>query len=88
MSAQATPAEKATRKSIHDELVVQIHALEEQMTKLKAIAESAKADAELAAIASLGTAKRVLDLKALDLRTVGNRVPAHEGEHRKPPSGV
>jgi hypothetical protein len=77
MSAQATLAVKRARTLMHDELVAQIHALEGQMAKLKAIAESAKADAELAAIASLGTVKRALDLKVLDLRTVGETALQH-----------
>jgi hypothetical protein len=71
MSMQATVTVKAARKVVDDEVESQIHTFEAQVATLKAKAESAKADAQLAAIANLATAKRVLDAKVAELKSAG-----------------
>ena len=71
MNAQATVTMKAARKAVYDKVEAQIHTFGAQFATLKANAESAKADAELAAIANLATAKRVLDAKVAELKVAG-----------------
>jgi hypothetical protein len=68
MNTQATATVNAARKAMYDKIDSQIHMVEAQLATLKATAESAKADAELKAIASLVSAKRALDQKVLDLK--------------------
>jgi hypothetical protein len=68
MSTQANVAVNAARKAVYDKVESQIHAFEAQLATLKAKAESAKADAELKAIADLLTAKRTLDQKVAELK--------------------
>jgi hypothetical protein len=57
---------------VYDKVESQIHAFEAQVATLKAKAESAKADAQLAAIANLATAKRALDEKVAELKNAGD----------------
>ena len=71
MTTQATVAANAARKAVYDKVESQIHAFEAQLATLKAKAESAKADAELKAIANLVRAKRMLDQKVADLKKTG-----------------
>jgi len=71
MNTQATVTVKVARKAVYDKVESQIHAFEAQLATLKARAESAKADAQLAAIANLVTAKRVLDAKVAELKSAG-----------------
>ena len=71
MNAQATVTVKAARKAVYDKVESQIHTFEAQVATLTAKAESAKADAELTAIANLATAKRTLDEKVAELKTAG-----------------
>jgi hypothetical protein len=71
MNTQATVTVKLARKAVYDKIESQIHAFEAQVATLKAKAESAKADAELAAIANLATAKRALDEKVAELKNAG-----------------
>jgi outer membrane murein-binding lipoprotein Lpp len=71
MNTQATATVKAARKAVYDKVESQIHTFEAQVATLKAKAESAKADAGLAAIANLATAKRVLDAKVAELKSAG-----------------
>lgn len=71
MSTQANVAVNAARKAVYDKVDSQIHTFEAQLATLKAKAESAKADAELKAIANLVTAKRTLDQKVAELRKAG-----------------
>ena len=71
MNTQATVTVKAARKAVYDKVESQIHTFEARVATLKAKAESAKADAELTAIANLATAKRVLDAKVAELRSAG-----------------
>jgi len=68
MSTQANVAVNAARKAVYDKVDSQIHTYEAQLARLKAKAESAKADAELKAIANLVTAKRTLDQKVAELK--------------------
>ena len=68
MSTQANVAVNAARKAVYDKVDSQIHTFEAQLATLKAKAESAKADAELKAIAHLVTAKRTLDLNVAELK--------------------
>jgi len=68
MSTQANVAVNAARKAVYDKVDSQIHTYEAQLATLKAKAESAKADAELKAIANLVTAKRTLDQKVAELK--------------------
>ena len=71
MSTQANVAVNAARKAVYDKVDSQIHTFEAQLATLKAKAESAKADAELKAIANLVTARRTLDQKVADLKKTG-----------------
>lgn len=71
MTTQANVAVNAARKAVYDRVESQIHSFEARVATLKAKAESAKADAELAAIANLATAKRALDLKVAELKSAG-----------------
>jgi hypothetical protein len=71
MSTQATVTVNAARKAVYDKIESQIHMFEGQLAMLKAKAESAKADAELKAIANLVTAKRALDQKVAELKKAG-----------------
>src|ERR1700730_16838432 len=71
MNTQATVAVTAARKAVYDKVDSQIHTFEAQLATLKAKAESAKANAELKAIANLATAKVTLDQKVRELKTAG-----------------
>jgi NAD(P)H-binding len=71
MNTQGTVAVNASRKAVYDKVESQIHTFEAQLATLKAKAESAKADAELKAIANLVTAKRTLDQKVAELKIAG-----------------
>ena len=71
MNTQATVTVKAARKAVYDKVESQIHTFEAQVATLKAKADSAEADAELAAIANLVTAKRALDEKVAELKNAG-----------------
>ena len=71
MNTQATLAVSAARKAVYDKVESQIHTFEAQMATLRANAQSAKADAELAAIANLATAKFALDEKVAELKNAG-----------------
>jgi hypothetical protein len=71
MSTQTNVAVNAARKAVYDKVESQIHTFEAQLATLKAKADSAKADAELKAIASLVTAKRTLDQKVAELKNAG-----------------
>ena len=71
MSTQVTVTVNAARKAVYDKIESQIHMFEGQLATLKAKAESAKADAELKAIANLVTAKRALDQKVVELKKAG-----------------
>ena len=71
MNTQATVTVKAARAAVYDKVASQIHTFEAQVATLKAKAESAKADAELAALANLATAKRVLEAKVAELKGAG-----------------
>jgi len=71
MNTQATITAKAARKAVYDKIESQIHTFEAQVATLRAKAESAKADAQLTAIANLATAKRALDEKAAELKNAG-----------------
>lgn len=68
MNTQATATLNAARKAVYDKIESEIHMVEAQLATLKAKAESAKADAELKAIANLVSAKQALDQKVLDLK--------------------
>ena len=72
MKTQATVTVNAARKAVYDKIESQIHMFEGQLATLKAKAESAKADAELKAIANLVTAKRALDQKVVELKKAGD----------------
>jgi hypothetical protein len=71
MNTQAHGAVNAGRKAVYDKVESQIHTFEAQLASLKAKAESAKADAELKAIANLVAAKRALDQKVVELKKAG-----------------
>ena len=71
MKTQAQVAVNAGQKAVYDKVESQIHTFEAQLAALKAAAESAKADAELKAIANLVTVKRTLDRKAVELKQAG-----------------
>ena len=71
MNTQATVAVNAARKAVYDTLESQIHTFEAQLATLTAKAESAKANAELKAIAKLATTKVALDQKVRELQTAG-----------------
>jgi hypothetical protein len=76
MSTQADVAVNAARKAVYDKVDSQIHTFDAQLATLKAKAESAKADAELKAIANLATAKRTLDQKVAELKKAGEAAAA------------
>lgn len=71
MNTKATVAVNAARKAVYDKVESQVHAFEAQLATLKAKAESAKADAQLKAIANLAASKRTLDQKVAELRKAG-----------------
>ena len=71
MNTKATVAVNAARKAVYDKVESQVHAFEAQLATLKANAESAKADAQLKAIANLAASKRTLDQKVAELRKAG-----------------
>ena len=71
MTTQASVAVTAARKAVYDKVESQIHTFEAQVATLRAKAESAKADAELKAIADLMTAKRTLHKKVILLKIAG-----------------
>jgi hypothetical protein len=71
MNTQGTVAVNAARKAVYDKMESQIHTFEAQLATLKAKAESARADAQLKAIANLVTAKRTLDQKVVELKNAG-----------------
>ena len=71
MNVQANVTMNAARKAVYDKAESQIHSFDAQLATLKAKAESAKADAELKAIANLVVAKRTLDKKVAELKTAG-----------------
>jgi hypothetical protein len=71
MSTQATVTVNATRRAVYDKFESQIHMFEGQLAMLKAKAESAKADAELEAIAYLLSTKRVLARQVAELKKAG-----------------
>ena len=71
MNMQANVTVNAARKAVYDKVESQIHTIDAQLATLKAKAESAKADAELKAIANLVVAKRTLDKKVAELKTAG-----------------
>jgi hypothetical protein len=71
MHTQGTVAVNAARKAVYDKVSSQIHTFEAQLATLKAKAESAKADAEIKAIANLATAKVALDRKVGELKKTG-----------------
>ncbi len=68
MTTQTTVAVNAARKAVYDKFESQIHMFEANLATVKAKAETAKADAELKAIAKLATAKVALDQKAAELK--------------------
>ena len=72
MNTQPTVTAKVARKAVYDKIESQIHTFEAQVATLRAKAESAKADAQLAAIANLATAKRALDEKVAELKNAGD----------------
>ena len=71
MTTQGTVAVNAARKAVYDKVDSQIHTFEAQLATLKAKAESAKADAEVKAIANLAIAKVTLDRKVAELKKTG-----------------
>jgi len=71
MKTQGYVAVAAARKAAYDKVESQIQTFDAQLATLKAKAESAKADAELKAIASLATTKLALDKKVRALKTAG-----------------
>ena len=77
MNTQTHVAVNAARKAVYDKVESQIHTIDAQLATLKAKAESAKADAELKAIANLATAKRTLDQKVVELKTAGEAAFEH-----------
>ena len=72
MNTQATVTVKAARNAAYDKIESQIHTFEAQVATLRAKAESTKADAQLAAIANLATAKRALDETVAELKNAGD----------------
>ena len=70
MSTQANVAVKAAEGSVRQGRIADPH-VRGQVARLKAKAESAKADAELNAIANLAGAKRTLDQKVAELKSAG-----------------
>jgi chaperonin cofactor prefoldin len=71
MNTQGNVAVNAARKAVYDKVESQIHTFEAQLATLKAKAESAKADAELKALANLAKTKLTLDQKVRELKTTG-----------------
>jgi len=71
MNTQGTAAVNAARKAVYDKVESQVHTFGAQLATLKAKAESAKADAELKAIANLVTAKRTIEQKVAELKKAG-----------------
>jgi hypothetical protein len=71
MNTQTNVAANVVEKAVYDKVESQIHTIEAQLATLNAKAESAKADAELNAIANLATAKRTLDQKVAELKKAG-----------------
>jgi outer membrane murein-binding lipoprotein Lpp len=71
MNTQATVTVKAARKAVYDKVESQVHTFEAKVATLTAKAQSAKADAELAAIANLARAKGVLDATVAELKSAG-----------------
>ena len=71
MKTQEPVAVNAARKAVYDKVESQIQAFEAQLAMLKAKAESAKANAELRAIANLATTKLALDQKVSELKRAG-----------------
>jgi hypothetical protein len=71
MSTQATVTVNVARKAVYDKIESQVHMFEAQLATQKAKAELAKAEAELKAIANLGTVKRALDQKVVELKKAG-----------------
>ncbi len=71
MNTQGTVAVNAARKAVYDKVEAQIHSFEAQLSALKAKAETARADAELKAIANLVTTKKTLDQKIAELKKAG-----------------
>src|SRR6478736_5037162 len=71
VNTQGTVVVNTARKAVYDKLESQIHTFEAQLATLRAKAESAKADAQLKAIANLVTAKRTLDQKVVELKNAG-----------------
>jgi len=71
MNTQGNVAVNAARKAVYDKVESQVHTFEAQLATLKTKAESAKADAELKAIASLATTKLTLDQKVRELKKAG-----------------
>ena len=69
MSTQATVAVEAARKVLYNKVASQVDAFDARVATLRAKAESAGADAELAAIAKLVTASQTLDHKAAALKS-------------------
>lgn len=74
MNRQADVVVNAARKAVYDKVESQILALDAQLATLTAKAESAKADAELKAIANLVMSKRTLDRKVTELKKAGDAV--------------
>ena len=79
-------AVKAVRKAVYDKVESQIHTFDAQVATLKAKAESAKAEAELNAIANLATAKRTLDQKVAELKSAGETAFQQVKAESKPAS--
>jgi predicted nucleic acid-binding Zn-ribbon protein len=71
MTTQANVEATAARKAVYDKIESQIHAFEEQVATLRAKAESARAAAEVKAIANLSAAKKTLDEKVAELKRAG-----------------
>jgi len=71
MNTQGNVAVNAARKAVYDKVESQVHTFEAQLATLKTKAESAKADAELKAIADLATTKLTLDQKVRELKKAG-----------------
>ena len=74
MNRQADVMVNAARKAVYDKVESQILAFDAQLATLRASAASAKADAELKAIANLVTSKRTLDRKVTELKKAGDAV--------------
>jgi chaperonin cofactor prefoldin len=77
MNTQGNVAVNAARKAVYDKVESRIHTFEAQLATLKTRAESAKADAELKAIANLATTKLTLDQKVRELKKAGEAAFEH-----------